>query len=268
MLIAKRGFFLTAISLGSLLLLLTSCSPPGDTEGRMDELRADVDALKAEVQQLSSEVATLKGEPSQTRSAKEPAKSFEPTSLNVGNSAFLGSESAPVTMFSYNDYTCAECVSYATEVLPEILSKYVESGSLRIVMREFPDRQAGRNALKMARIAVCAGRQGMYLEMHDWLYTAERTGKEDLVAHVQELNLDQEEFRSCVRDETIASQIRADVTEARESAIRSAPGFLLGLTNPDNPERVEVTRQLVGSSQAAEIQAAIDELLMQAGASN
>ena len=53
MLIAKRNFFLTAISLGSLILLLTSCSPSGDTERQLDECRADVDALEAELQHLN-----------------------------------------------------------------------------------------------------------------------------------------------------------------------------------------------------------------------
>jgi protein-disulfide isomerase len=273
---AKRSIFLTAISLGSLLLLLTSCAPPGDTGKQLDELQAKVDAIEAELQQLNREVAALKEAPDRSARrgpdraarAQAPDRTFESTQLTVGQSSVLGSDSAPVTMFAYNDYTCTECGPFATEVLPEIVSRYVESGSLRIVMRELPNRQGGRNALQQSRIAICAGQQGRYLEILEVFYTNTMSSREEILERVKQLNLDQDRFKSCVKDSQTADQIRAHVREADEAAVQGAPGFLLGLTDQDNPGSVMVTRNLGGPPQLAEIQAAIDELLEQADASN
>jgi protein-disulfide isomerase len=198
-----------------------------------------------------------------------PDKPTGPMSLSVGASAVLGSDSAPVTMFAYNDYICSECASYATDVLPEIVDRYVETGSLRIVMREYPNREAGKRGLQASKLAICAGRQGTYLEMHDWLYANQGAGaKGGMQDLIQQLGLDSDEFRSCVRGEDVKNQLRANLEEARKSPIQSGPGFQLGLTDPDDPGRVTVTRHLDGSPQLADFQAAIDELLIAAGASN
>ena len=274
MLIAKRSAFLTAIIPGALILLLTSCSPAGDTERQLNECRADVDRLEAELQRLNGEIATLKGASGETARARRPEKASEPDQasepnhLSVGKSTVLGSESAPVTMFSYNDYNCSDCAVYATEVLPYVLTRYVDSGSLRIVMREFPDRQQGKKALRKSRLAICAGRQEKYLEMHDWLYTNSKSTREDLQAFTGQLDLDQEEFRSCMRDPELSNQVRANLREATQSAIQSPPGFLLGLTDQDDPEKVKITGHVDGPPQLTDLQTAIDELLTQAGASN
>jgi protein-disulfide isomerase len=135
-------------------------------------------------------------------------------------------------------------------------------------MREFPDRQQGKKALRKSRLAICAGRQEKYLEMHDWLYSNSEFTREELQAFTGQLDLDREEFKSCLRDPELANQLRANVREAEESAIKNPPGFLLGLTDQDDPETVMVTRYLEGPPQFTDLQTAIDELLEQAGASN
>jgi protein-disulfide isomerase len=103
----------------------------------------------------------------------------------------------------------------------------------------------------------------------DWRFVpAGEFTREELQAFTGQLDLDREEFKSCLRDPELANQLRANVREAEESAIKNPPGFLLGLTDQDDPETVMVTRYLEGPPQFTDLQTAIDELLEQAGASN
>jgi protein-disulfide isomerase len=62
----------------------------------------------------------------------------------------LGSPSAPVTMVEYIDLQCPVCQLFETEVLPDILTKYVRTGKIKIEVRAWafigPDSFRGQAA--------------------------------------------------------------------------------------------------------------------------
>jgi protein-disulfide isomerase len=49
-----------------------------------------------------------------------------------------GSPKAPVTVIEYASVTCPHCARWETEVLPAFKRKYVDTGEVRYVLREFP----------------------------------------------------------------------------------------------------------------------------------
>ncbi len=57
--------------------------------------------------------------------------------VDVSNSPFIGDEDAPVTMAVYFDYQCPFCKQFDQVVMPELISKYVEEGKLKIVFKDF-----------------------------------------------------------------------------------------------------------------------------------
>ena len=65
----------------------------------------------------------------------------------------LGEASAPVTMFDFSSLTCPHCADFHTKTLPELKSRYIDTGKLKLVFRDFP---LDRNALHAAMLARCA----------------------------------------------------------------------------------------------------------------
>jgi protein-disulfide isomerase len=63
----------------------------------------------------------------------------------------LGNPKAPVTMVEYIDLQCPFCQQFETQVMPDIISKYIRTGKVKIEARilDFlgPDSSRGRNAM-------------------------------------------------------------------------------------------------------------------------
>ncbi len=50
----------------------------------------------------------------------------------------LGNEDAPVTMVEYASLSCSHCAKVHNEVMPELIEKYVDTGKVRLLVRNFP----------------------------------------------------------------------------------------------------------------------------------
>jgi len=57
------------------------------------------------------------------------------------------------------------------------------------------------------------------------------------------------------------AQISADQLESQKLGISGTPSFVLGLTNPDDPSKVHLTKFIRGAQSLPTFAAAIDELL-------
>lgn len=72
----------------------------------------------------------------------------------------LGSPKAPVTIVEFTDFQCPFCGRRATETFPLLRAKYIATGKVRYVVRDFPLSQIHPFALPAARAARCAGAEG------------------------------------------------------------------------------------------------------------
>ena len=50
----------------------------------------------------------------------------------------LGSEKAPVTIVEYASMTCPHCAHFSTTTFPELEKRYIDTGKVRFIFREFP----------------------------------------------------------------------------------------------------------------------------------
>ena len=66
----------------------------------------------------------------------------------------LGDPAAPITMIEYSSLTCPHCGAFHTETLPTLKKEWIDTGKVKLVVRDFPLDQ---NALKAAVLAHCAG---------------------------------------------------------------------------------------------------------------
>jgi protein-disulfide isomerase len=68
----------------------------------------------------------------------------------------MGSEKAPVVMVEYASLSCPHCAHFSNTVLPDLQKKYIETGKIRYVLRQFPLNEP---ALKGTMLVECVGEQ-------------------------------------------------------------------------------------------------------------
>ena len=109
-----------------------------------------------------------------------------------------GQANAPLTLIEYSDFTCGYCLKFFKRTWPRIQTRYVDTGKVRFVYRDFPrgDQGPGLDAAMAAR---CAGAQGQYWAMHDRLFSeGGQLEKQVYLRHAAALNLDQAVFEQYV----------------------------------------------------------------------
>jgi protein-disulfide isomerase len=252
----------TLVVLLSLLIAGPALAKKGDD---MKALQAEVEAIKQGQVQIQKDLAEIKKllQDGARAAPKTPARAaFAPTDTQLGNVPYKGESDAPVTLIEFSDYQCPYCKRHATQVMPTLVSKYVDSGQLRIVMREYPIENLHRRAVPTSEAALCAGDQGKYWEMHDSLFNDQKANTdEDFQQMAASLELDVAAFTECMSSDQFMNQIKADMVEGQRLGISGTPSFVVGLTDPEDSSKVHLTKFIRGAQSEQAFSAAIDELL-------
>ena len=138
-----------------------------------------------------------------------------------------GSASAPVTCEVYTDYECPHCATFFLETLPQVATRYVETGKVRLIHRDFPLAHH-RYARLAALYADAAGEAGYYQAVANKLFRTQLVWSTDgdidgQVAKVVPAAA-MEKVRAQVRDDaSIDNAVAADEAQAREKHIERTP---------------------------------------------
>ena len=138
-----------------------------------------------------------------------------------------GRVDAPVTLIEYSDFTCGYCLKFFRDTWPVLQAKYVETGKLRFVYRDYPraDRGVGVEAAVAAR---CAGAQGQYWAMHDRLFgEGGRLDSGAFRGYAKAIGLDQVAFAQCFDERRYLESVFQDRQEANRWGFHGTPGFIL-----------------------------------------
>ena len=261
----KKSRFLThSLIVFALLTLLAAPPVAAGTKDEIKALKEEIVTLQEGQEKMQKDLAEIKtllekGAARAPAAAKPP---FQPKDLVVGNSPYLGSADAPVTLFEYSDYQCPYCRRHATTVLTQLVKEYVDNGQLRVVMREYPITTIHPRAVAASTAALCAGAQGKYWEMHDQIFANQKAlSDEDLLAHSNTIGLDQAAFQACQADDATAEQIQAEIAEAQSMGISGTPSFVIGLTDPKDSNKVRVTKYIRGAQPLPSFQSAVNDQL-------
>jgi protein-disulfide isomerase len=165
--------------------------------------------------------------------AAPPAPSAGSAKVQIGDSPTLGSPTAPLTMVEFTDYQCFFCRQFYLNSFPEIKKKFIDTGKLRYVVRDFP-LSFHPDAMRAAQAAHCAGAQGQYWPMRNALITNQSNlGEAALVGYAQSLSLDVARFRTCLTSDKYLPEIQRSMEEASAIDVGGTPSFVLGKTTPD-----------------------------------
>jgi protein-disulfide isomerase len=184
--------------------------------------RQQADAIQDELKQIRR---LLEG---QTKPAAGPAGPQKRT-VKVEGGYSLGSDSAPLTMIEFTDYQCPFCRGFENNTFDQIRKLYIDTGKLRFVSRNFP-LSIHSDAMRSAEAALCAGDQGQYWPMRDFLFKSSSLAADRILDSAQNLKLDPAAFRSCLESEKHKSEILGDTEDAQALQISGTPAFVIGKT--------------------------------------
>lgn len=141
----------------------------------------------------------------------------------------LGKEDAPNTIVEYASMTCPHCAQFHKTVLPELKTKYIDTGQARLILREFPLDQLAAQASMLAR---CAGPERHY-PMVGALFETQETwavegGTEKLLQIAKQAGFTKEKFDQCIGDKALFEKIVETRTRGHETfGIESTPTFFV-----------------------------------------
>ena len=150
----------------------------------------------------------------------------------------VGDAAAPVTMIEYSSLTCPHCAAFHEQTLPGLKERYIDTGKVRLVIRDFPLDQ---NALRAAVIAHCAGPE-RYPAFVDVFFAQQESWAtaEDPVRALKQLaklgGLGEAEIDACLADRSMEEAIlQMRLAGQQQFDIRSTPTFIIeGKAYPGN----------------------------------
>lgn len=167
----------------------------------------------------------------------------------------IGDAEAPVTIIEYSSLTCPHCASFHNEVLPDLKKKYVETGKVRMVFRDFPLNEP---AVDAAVLAHCAG-PDRYVGFLDVLFQTQASwaSSPDPREALKQLGklggLDEGQMDACFNDESMVDGVlQSRLQGQNEHKVQSTPTFVInGETHAGNrsiDEFADIIDPLIGGS--------------------
>lgn len=160
------------------------------------------------------------------------------TDVDINGEPFIGDPNAPVVLAYWLDFQCPFCRRFEEQTMPTLVEKYVNTGKLKIVFKDYqflgPDSQdAG-----LVENAVWELYPEQYQAWHNAMYAAQDAenagfGNLDSILALirRELpSIDADRIASQVELQRTAYQqeIDADKSEGTQFGVNGTPGFIIG----------------------------------------
>jgi protein-disulfide isomerase len=155
----------------------------------------------------------------------------------------LGPVDAKVTVVEYASMTCGHCAHFTKDVWPNFKQKYVDTGKVRYVFREFPLDNLAAAASMLAR---CTGQdkafpliEVLFEKQQEWAF-GEGNPVPRLFEIAKQAGFTQESFDKCLTDQKLLDEITAGRTRASDVfGVSSTPSFYINGKKLDGAPTME-----------------------------
>jgi protein-disulfide isomerase len=140
-----------------------------------------------------------------------------------------GSENAPVTIIEYASMTCSHCAHFHKTTYPILKSKYIDTGKVRFIFREFPLDPLAAAGFMLAR----CGDKGKYFPLIDTLFNQQQAWVVQqplppLLAIAKQAGFTQKAFEDCLANQKLLDQLEEVRQRAAEKfGVNSTPTFFI-----------------------------------------
>ena len=141
----------------------------------------------------------------------------------------LGDANAPITVIEYASMTCPHCAHFSMTTFPELKKRYIDTGKVRFIFREFP---LDRLALAGFVLARCVSPdkyfpviETLFAQQRDWVV---QKPLQPLLAIFKQVGMNEQTFNSCLDNQQLAEGIDKVRSQAAEKfGVNSTPTFFV-----------------------------------------
>lgn len=164
----------------------------------------------------------------------------------------IGSADAKVTVIEYSSLTCGHCGDFQTNVFPGFKAKYIDTGKVRFISRDFPLDKLAATAAMLARCVDPSKSfdliETLFATQTQWVQAENRQAK--LFEIAKQAGFTTESFDKCIADTALLAKFIAVRKRASETfQIASTPTFFIN------------GKRLTGSNRLADFDKVIEPLL-------
>jgi protein-disulfide isomerase len=139
----------------------------------------------------------------------------------------MGDPKAPVTVIEYASMTCPHCQRFHTDTYPALKAKYIDTGKVYFILREFPLDALAYAAFMVAR---CSGDKyfpvidTLFDHQEEWAFV--RNPVEKMISFVEPYGMGGSEFEKCIDDPDIFDHVEFVATRGGDVfGVEGTPTF-------------------------------------------
>ena len=143
----------------------------------------------------------------------------------------LGKEGAPVTIIEYASMTCSHCAHFHETTYPELKKRYIDTGKVRFIFREFPLDILAATAFMLAR---CAGKdqyfpmiEVLFQQQDKWIVGPPASPEKQLLEIAKQAGFTEDSFNACVKNQAVLDGIKWSLDRGSDLGVQSTPSFFI-----------------------------------------
>ena len=141
----------------------------------------------------------------------------------------LGKDDAPVTIVEYASMTCPHCAHFHETTYPELKKRYIETGKVRFIFREFPLDPLAAGASMLAR---CADKEQFFPLIETLFQRQTKWAVEkpipQLMAIAKQAGISEQKFNACLSDQKMLDAMQAEQKRATDKfQVNSTPTLFI-----------------------------------------
>ena len=144
----------------------------------------------------------------------------------------MGNDKASVTVIEYASMTCPHCAHFQETTFPDLKKRYIDTGKVRYIFREFPLDSLAAAAFMLAR---CAGEKdsSKYFALVDTLFRQQRQWAVEkplppLLALAKQAGFTEQTFNACLANQKVLDGIESIRQRGvKQFKVQSTPTFFI-----------------------------------------
>jgi protein-disulfide isomerase len=143
----------------------------------------------------------------------------------------LGQQGAPVTIIEYASATCPHCAHFHETTYPELKKRYIDTGKVRFIFREFPLDSVAATAFMLAR---CADKdkyfpliEMLFQQQNTWAVGPPASPLPGLLSIAKQAGMTEESFNACLKNQTVLDGIKWTADHGSDLGVQSTPSFFI-----------------------------------------
>jgi protein-disulfide isomerase len=159
-------------------------------------------------------------------------RAADPTQPATEGPRFIGSPTAPVTVEEFFSLTCTHCAHFSNTTMPDVLTKLVDTGKLRIIYHDFPLDAVALEAAMIARwlppaeyFPFCSA---LFASQDSWAFAPGINYTDQLWKMAALAGMSRSTFDRAIADNALKTWIQTQqVADEKRYDIEATPTFLI-----------------------------------------